>query len=355
MVIFHNIRDILLRIFGIHALRGKCYSCYERELGNILRPDQHDDLRHDTPAVEWPTLILLLATYGVWALGTTLAYALSPLLAILLTGVAIGQFSSLQHEILHGHPFRSQALNEALVFPALTVTVPYGRFRDTHLAHHHDPILTDPYDDPESNYLDPVVWAQLPGWTKVLFRFNNTLFGRFTLGPILGNILWLVTESKLLRQNARGLRAAWALHLGGLALVALWLWFAAMPAWAYLLAAWLGHGLLKIRTFLEHRAHDIARARTVVIEDRGPLALLFLNNNFHAVHHMHPKVAWYRLPALYAANRDHYLRRNDGYVYRNYAQVIRSYLFRAKDPVPHPLMPGFVAETTPADTQTHRA
>jgi fatty acid desaturase len=344
-----------LRIFGIHALTGKCYSFQENKPGNIVRPDHPADIRHDTPAVEWPTLLILLINYGIWAIGTTLAYDLSPLLAILLTGVTIGQFSSLQHEVLHGHPFRSKALNEALVFPALTLTVPYGRFRDTHLAHHHDPILTDPYDDPESNFFDPAVWAHLSGFHKALFRFNNTLFGRMTLGPILGNVLWLMTEAKLLRQNAPGVRASWALHLGGLALLVLWLWFAAMPAWAYLLAAWLGHGLLKIRTFLEHRAHEIARARTVVIEDRGPLALLFLNNNLHAVHHMHPQVAWYRLPAVYAANRNHYLRRNDGYVYRNYAQIFRAYLFRAKDPVPHPLMPGFEVETAPVAEQARRA
>lgn len=293
-----------------------------------------------TPAVEWPTLLLLIATYGLWALGTTAAFAFSPILGILLTGLAIGQFSSLQHEILHGHPFRSKPLNEALAFPALTLTVPYGRFRDTHLAHHHDPILTDPYDDPESNYLDPVVWARVPGWIKVLYRFNNTLFGRVTLGPLLGNALWLVGEWKLLRKNAPGLRRDWALHAAGLIPVIAWLSYAAMPWWGYLLAAWIGHALLKIRTFLEHRAHEAARARTVIIEDRGPLALLFLNNNLHVVHHMHPNVPWYRLPALYAANRDHYLRRNDGYIYRNYLEIFRAHFFRAKDPVPHPLMPG---------------
>ena len=123
-----------------------------------------------------------------------------------------------------------------------------------------------------------------------------------------------------------------------------WLWLAAMPWWAYLLAAWIGHALLKIRTFLEHRAHESARARTVIVEDCGPLALLFLNNNLHVVHHMHPNVPWYRLPAIYAANRDHYQRRNDGYVYRSYLDIFRSYLFRAKDPVPHPLMPGAAPE-----------
>ena len=93
----------------------------------------------------------------------------------------------------------------------------------------------------------------------------------------------------------------------------------------------------------------------MIIEDRGPLALLYLNNNLHVVHHMHPQVPWYRLPAVYAANRDHYLRRSGGYSSRNYAQIFRTYLFRAKDPVPHPLMPGFEAEAAALADQAHRA
>ena len=135
-------------------------------------------------------------------------------------------------------------------------------------------------------------------------------------------------------------RQAWALHGAGLALVVIWLTvWGTMPIWGYLVAVYLAIALQRIRTFLEHRAHDAFRARTVVIEDRGPLALLFLNNNFHVVHHMHPSTPWYRLPALYAARKAHYLKRNDGYVYRNYAEIFRRYLWRAKDPVAHPSGP----------------
>jgi len=74
----------------------------------------------------------------------TLVWGQSAVLSVLLTGVAIAQFLSLQHEALHDHPFANRHLNEALVFPALAVFVPYRRFRTTHLQHHHDPALTDP-------------------------------------------------------------------------------------------------------------------------------------------------------------------------------------------------------------------
>lgn len=288
--------------------------------------------------IEWPTLMVMLATYTIWLFATSQLYAWSAPLGILITGLAIAQFSSLQHEALHGHPFRSAWLNELLVSPSVTLTVPYGRFRDTHLAHHHDPILTDPYDDPESNFLDPAVWSGLPRLVQLLLLLNNTLLGRIVLGPLIGAALWLRGEARLILTGERAVIRDWLFNTLGLIPVIAWLSFAAMPWWAYLLAAWIGHGILKIRTYLEHRAHDLGRARSVIVEDRGLLALLFLNNNFHAVHHIHPQVAWYKLPRLYAAQADQYQQRNEGYVYRSYTQIFRAFLFRVKDPVPHPLM-----------------
>ena len=296
------------------------------------------DLNYGPQTIEWPTLMLLAGTYLAWGLGTWV-WGLSGLLSILITGWFIAQFSSLQHEVLHGHPFRNRLVNEALVFPALTLVVPYGRFRDTHLQHHFDPNLTDPYDDPESNFVDPTVWPHLPRLIRALLRLNNTLLGRITLGTALGIAYWIVGEAKLIRKGTPGVALAWALNALGWVPVFAWLAWVGMPIWAYLMAVYLGISLTRIRTFLEHRAHEVSRGRTVIIEDRGPLSILFLNNNFHAVHHMHPQVPWYQLPGLYARHKDHYQRRNDGYIYPSYAQIFARYLFRAKDPVPHPMWP----------------
>ncbi len=291
-------------------------------------------------AIEWPTLAVLAGTYLVWGAATTWMATFSLWLAVPLAAVAIAQFSSLQHEVLHGHPFRDERLNAALVFPALTLFVPYLRFRDTHLAHHRDAILTDPYDDPESNYLDPGVWARLPRPVRALLAFNNTLLGRLLVGPAISQAVFMWSDGRAILAGERRVLAGWLWQLPALLPVALWLErMALMPLWAYLVAAYLGHSLLKIRTFLEHQAHLRARARTVIVEDGGPLALLFLNNNLHVVHHMHPRLPWYRLPALYAQNRERYRARNDNYVYRSYGEIFRRYLFSAKDPVPHPLWP----------------
>lgn len=285
------------------------------------------------------TVLTLAGCYAAIGLATVVLPQFSLLLAFAVATFGIALHSSLQHEILHGHPTRSRLFNELLVFPAVGLLVPYGRFRDLHLAHHNDDILTDPYDDPESNFFDPAIWARTPGWLRLIFRANNTLFGRILLGPGISVIALIREDLKLIAKGVDGVLSAWILHAIGLLPVIWWLSvYATIPVWTYVLAAYFGFGLLKIRTYLEHRAYDKPAGRTVIIEDRGILAFLFLDNNFHVVHHTHPGEPWYRMQRYYFADPEKYRAMNDGYVYKNYWEVFRRFFFRAKDPVPHPLM-----------------
>ena len=234
--------------------------------------------------VEWPTLALVIGCYLAWMLAVGPLYAAFAPAGFVLCVLSVALFSSIQHEVLHGHPFRARALNEALVFPGVTLFVPYLRFRDTHLAHHRDEILTDPYDDPESNYLDPEVWARLPVLLRALLRVNNTLAGRIVLGPMVSIISFVRGDLGAVLAGGRGILRAWAMHAAGVVLVLGWLAvLGAMPLWVYLIAAYAAFGILKIRTFLEHRAHEKARGRSVVVERGGVLGFLFLNNNLHCL------------------------------------------------------------------------
>jgi fatty acid desaturase len=293
--------------------------------------------RPDSP--EWGTFVLIVACYAAWLAVVFLLASWSLWLAIPAMGLVAALHSSLTHEALHGHPFRATWLNEAMMVLPLTLFIPFNRFRDLHLAHHQDANLTDPYDDPESNYLDPQVWSGLSGWQKQLYTANNTLLGRVVLGPAIGQAAFLRDEWRGAVRGDKAVLLAWALHLPGVAVV---LWIvaqSAMPVGAFIASAYIGLGLVKIRTFLEHRAHEKSRARTVIVEDRGLLAFLFLNNNLHVVHHMNPAAPWYRLPALYRSGKDRYLTCNEAYVYRSYGQIFREYFWHAKDPVAHPLWP----------------
>ncbi|MGR3712457.1 MAG: fatty acid desaturase [Shimia sp.] len=295
------------------------------------------DLRR-APRIEWPTLGFLALCYGLYGVGTVWAAAWFLPLGIAMTVVALALHSSLSHEVLHGHPFAARLANEALVFPAVGLFIPYLRFRDTHLAHHQDSVLTDPYDDPETNFLDPARWQRMPLLLRRVHDFNNTLLGRLLVGPVLGQVAFMASEWRELRRGNTAVLVGWLMHIPAVILVIWWLVAVAqMPVWAYLLSAYVALSVLKIRTFLEHQAHAKARGRTVIIDDRGPLAWIFLNNNLHVVHHMHPRVPWYRLPLLFRENRGRYLMRNEGYYFRSYGEVFRRYFLRRKDPVAHPL------------------
>jgi fatty acid desaturase len=288
-------------------------------------------------SIEWPTLILTLCVYGTYAFGVMIVLPVSFVLGLFIMVIAGVLHSSLTHEVLHGHPFKNAFMNAFLVFPALIIFIPYMRFKDTHLEHHYDERLTDPYDDPETNFMDPQIWDKLPMWRQSLHQFNNTLLGRMFLGPVLSQISFMRADLRLIMAGDLRVASGWLLHMPALivayVLVAV---IAEVQVWVWVLASYLSMAILKIRTYLEHRVHDHPCCRSVVVEDRGLLAFLFLNNNFHSVHHAHPSVPWYLLPRLFASKRDRFLTMNDGYHFGCYGEVIRKFAINRKDPVAHP-------------------
>ena len=171
---------------------------------------------------EWPTLALLVAVYGAFAVLTLYAPLLPSALLVICLALVIAQHSSLQHEVLHGHPFKAPWLSDLTVFPALGLFVPYLRFKDTHLAHHYDANLTDPYDDPETNFLDQEIWERLPAPVRRLAELNNTLLGRMLFGPAISLALFYWGDLRaMLRGDGRVWRS-YAEHGMGVACVMIW-------------------------------------------------------------------------------------------------------------------------------------
>jgi len=287
---------------------------------------------------EWPTISLLVFVYLFWGLTTYFHRELGSALTILFGTLAITLYASLAHEVLHGHPTSDATVNELLVLPALSLLFPYRRFKELHITHHNDEILTDPYDDPETYYVTEADWRGYSTVRRQALLFMNTLFGRFLLGPAHTVIFLLKRDLPLIVKGAAGIRKAYLLHGVGVVITFYWvLYVCGMNFWFYLLLAYLGSSLLMLRTFAEHQSHASGGGRTVIIEAHWFFALLFLNNNLHIVHHRHPGLAWYDLPALYQAQRAHYWQENKGYVFSGYWPVIRHYMFQAKEPVMHPM------------------
>ncbi|MEL7430828.1 MAG: fatty acid desaturase [Pseudomonadota bacterium] len=300
---------------------------------------------------EWQTAMLIAISYSLWIFLLLSNNTVPTLFWILFSAINIAFFLSITHEVVHGHPTRIPFINRVMVLIPIGWSIPYERFRDGHLEHHSTGELTDPFDDPESWYLAQDDWFTKNRLVQVMLEFNNTLFGRMLIGPVIGLGRFYLSEARALicdtNHQRRYLARVWSLHIAlCLAMALMIASLSSNPWWHWLLATYLGHSILLIRTFLEHQAAPDQSQRTVIIEKACPIAFLFLFNNYHFVHHDKPHIPWYRLPAEYRRQRDEYIARNGAYLYRSYAQVFRQYFFCSKEPVAHPFLRNSPAENT---------
>jgi fatty acid desaturase len=294
--------------------------------------------RRRRTAVEMPTLVLLLIAYAGWlamtaAYGRLSLWVIAPVITVLLT-----LHSSLQHEIIHGHPTRWGSINRLLGIVPLSLWLPFERFRQNHLSHHNDERLTDPIDDSESYYLTPENWAALSPLGRLLIQIQQTLAGRIIVGSFWRIVVFLRIELATLLRNDARVRSIWIEHLLWCIPVLLWLTLVChMPLWIYFVAMIIpSNGILLIRSFAEHRARAETNQRTAIVERAWLLGPLFLFNNLHALHHEEPAIPWYEYNARYRIDRERLIAQNGGLIYSTYFDVARRYLFRPHDVLPHP-------------------
>ncbi len=286
---------------------------------------------------EWPTLALIILVYAV-LVALVWFHAVLPWWLILPIGAYMACLhSSLQHEVLHGHPTRSRTFNELLVFVTPHLWLPYGRYRDLHIKHHNAHHLTCPVQDPESYYLLPEDWSALPGFKRTLYTFNNTLFGRMLIGPAVGIIQFWSGEIMQMVRGRRDILKCWSSFAISTAIVLGFVAWVGMPIWQYiLLIAYPAISLALVRSFCEHQAAEDAGERTIIVEASPIWSLLFLNNNLHIAHHERPALPWYQLQAFYAQERERLLTKNKHYLMHGYSEIFRRYFFSPKESVQHP-------------------
>ena len=307
--------------------------------GSLERKQTHAQHRTFVTTIEWPTVLLAAVIYGAFGLLTWNYHALPWWLVLPLGGYLVAWHGSLQHEAVHDHPTSWPLVNEILVFPSLWLWLPFRSYREDHRQHHNTDSLTDPLEDPESYYIAAADWARFGAVTKTWLRASNSFAGRLILGPWRAVWRAWVSQGRKLLAGDRAAWLNWSLHAVGCGLVLFWVMgVCKIPFGSYLLFfVYPGISLTLMRSFLEHQARGPRGERTVVIEAEAPFALLFLNNNLHALHHAEPGRPWYQLPARYRTQKAALLSENGGYFYRGYRAVMRHHLFRAKEPVAYPL------------------
>lgn len=284
---------------------------------------------------QWPTWLLIVSIYSGWFGIAQHARVLGLPVTALLLAILGTWYMSLQHELLHGHPTRSALINSLLGFAPLAVWFPYRIYRDSHLRHHDDPHLTHPSYDPESYFVSEHAW-QKAGWAiRALLEFRNTFIGRLLVGPALAIAATMDDALGRIRRGDWRDVPAWVAHCLALAGLTIWLQqVCAIPAWVFIFC--VGYGALSlgsVRSFHEHRAANEPAHRTVLNEASWGWRLLFLNNNYHLVHHDLPHVPWFALKGVYETSRQQYIERSGGFLVNGYGEWLERY---ALAPVTHP-------------------
>jgi fatty acid desaturase len=288
--------------------------------------------------IEWPTVGLAIVIYGMWFL-TTWCWRELPWWALAGLGAwSIAWQMNLQHEVIHSHPTPYRRLNEAIGIWPLSLWLPFSLYRSTHIRHHQDANLTDPFEDPESYYWTSVGFRDLGPMSRVLVTAQSTLLGRFVLGPAWMIRRFLTDLARDVWLGKPGVRQIVFWHcLQCLPVLAWVLGVCGMPLWVYVAAfVYPGMSLAMVRSFAEHRADADANRRTAIVENARILGVLFLNNNLHVAHHMRGGLPWYQIPKFYRLNRAALIERNGGLVYNSYIDVVRRYLITPHDRQIHP-------------------
>ena len=293
------------------------------------------DARHNT--VEWPTWALIFSVYGAWWLCLWHYQFLGSVVGVMLLALVGTMHMSLQHELLHGHPTRSVWFNGLLAYLPVTLLYPYPVYRESHMTHHNDENLTVPGADPESYFVTRKQWQQYCGLRRAYLTGRMTMLGRLLSGPAHSAVSLTIQMLRDIASLDTGRIAIWMIHLILVAVLLLAVeHYFSVPVWQYLIAAYMANAFAMIRSFFEHRPTADPDQRSIIMDCCPFFRTLFLNNNFHFVHHQYPKAPWYTLPDIYQQEKDSVLSRNGHFYTPGYSQWLIGHLLKPVDSPVHP-------------------
>lgn len=252
--------------------------------------------------IAWPTVVLAIGVFGLWVFNILFhAAGLVPWWITLPVGVVLVYVSFTPlHEATHGNVGGSMDQEHwdtwVGTLAGIPLLAPFRAVQEIHLRHHGR--TNDPVADPDA-FIHGQGWSVVRGalgmWGHYIHRYFTDLV-----------------------RTSEGARKALPSVVGTLAALFLGLWIGLVAGYgwtmlvAVILPAWWGVAVLAVVfDWLPHWPHQERRRflDTRAIPDRW-LDLPLLGQNLHLVHHLWPRVPFFRYRAVFDATepylRDHH-------------------------------------------------
>ena len=233
-----------------------------------------------------PTGILLVTCLAIiyGASAFHLAGILPLWVASLCNSIALYAIYTVSHEAVHGLAATSRLVNDAMGRAACAHEgISFAMLRILHLRHHNH--TNHPSKDPDHVIGRKPRWA-LPIWVVVRLLHDNS--------HMIKHGLW------------RGKNSAWREHIATvLVQVIVATTFGSVCGFDKLLGLWIGPAILSGMAvelsvaWLVHYPHESQHhlEHSRIIESRL-LTVVMFGQNLHGVHHMFPKIPWYRYTSM---------------------------------------------------------
>lgn len=268
------------------------------------------------PEVAVPTVLLSVACLVTW--GVTVAAgatgAASLWVTVPVTAFASFAMFTVLHDAAHRGTGRSTLASEVLGRLGMLLVVPFGSFplfRYLHLTHHGH--VNEGLDaDPDDWVTHGPLWKLVPRWPFVDLHYLRFWLRRIRSRPTAEVVETLVAftavvalvTSLVVAGYGREVLLLWVLpHRITLAVLA-W-WFDYLPH----------HGLEDT-----NRSNRYATTRTIVGGEWFLTPLLF-SQNYHALHHIHPIVPFYRYVQAWRQDEAAYVERGTPLVTPTFREV----------------------------------
>lgn len=256
------------------------------------------------PALAWPTVGIFSGALAVFAVGTwgALTSAFPWPVTIALNAVACFVMFTVVHDASHYSISSTRRVNNAFGRAAwvfVSSMIAFKAFGFIHIEHHRN--ANDDANDPDT-FASHGPWWQLPlRWATLDLSYVPYYLSNVTRRPrselIESAVLLTVTIAGIVVAAVTG--NIWMLLLvyfipQRIAIFALGWWFDWLPH----------HGLEETQRENRYRA---TRNRVGMEWLYTPL---FLSQNYHLVHHLHPSIPFYRYLAAWNRNEEAYLERD---------------------------------------------